>query len=98
MGRTLKEATIFCINIRHREGSGFIFQTGTKRSPFSNASGLTLGPTQTPIFCVQRVLLPGVKLNTNLHLVRNLRMHGAERLLALHAFTAYTGTIPNFYV
>jgi len=69
-----------------------------KSSLFSSRSGLALGPTQPPILCVPRFLSPGVKLNTNLRLVRNLKLHGAERLFALHAFTAYRGTVPNVYV
>jgi hypothetical protein len=60
-------------------------------------STLALGPTQTPIQGVQRVLSletsgQGRKLTTHLHLVLRFRMSEVTSLLLLYAFTACKGT------
>jgi len=63
----------------------------------SRGSGSALGPTQLPIqlaSCFPPVgkSFRGVKFNTDLHLVRRLRMSGVILLLPKGAFITKTGT------
>ena len=64
---------------------------------FSRGSGWALGPTKlpiqwVPIFPPVRKIVRGVKFNTDLYLVRRLRMGGVIPLLPQGAFIARTGT------
>jgi len=54
---------------RQEQGRGFLISAAASRP--------ALGSTQPPVQSVPRVLAPGVKLTTRLHLAPMLRMRGA---------------------